>query len=79
MGIVVALDLHRKQITYKALDRETGEVRRGRIAPAARVDVRACWRSSRRRPAIRCRPVRGRDQCRFHAVAMRVLRRRSRY
>src|SRR6266567_2648874 len=41
MGIVVALDVHRKQITYKTLDRDTGEVRRGRIAPAARVDVRA--------------------------------------
>src|SRR5207247_10396766 len=41
MGIVVALDVHRKQITYKALDRDTGEVRRGRIAPAARADVRA--------------------------------------
>src|SRR5712692_10291252 len=41
MGIVVALDVHRRQITYKALDRDTGEVTRGRIAPAARVDVRA--------------------------------------
>ncbi len=40
MGIVVALDVHRKQITYKALDRETGELKRGRIAPAARADVR---------------------------------------
>src|SRR5215207_785004 len=41
MGIVVALDVHRNQITYKALDQETGELRRGRIAPAARADVRA--------------------------------------
>jgi hypothetical protein len=41
MGIVVALDVHRKQITYKRLDRETGEVKRGRIAPATRADVRA--------------------------------------
>jgi transposase len=40
MGIVVALDVHRKQITYKTLDRETGEVERGRLAPAARADVR---------------------------------------
>src|SRR6266545_849184 len=40
-GIVVALDVHRRQITYMTLDRETGEVRRGRIAPAARADVRA--------------------------------------
>jgi transposase len=41
MGIVVALDVHRSQITYKALDRQTGELRRGRIAPAARAEVRA--------------------------------------
>src|SRR2546428_13574345 len=40
MGIVVALDVHRKQITYKALDRGTGELRRGRIAPATRAEVR---------------------------------------
>jgi transposase len=44
MGIVVALDVHRNQITFKALDRESGEMRRGRVAPAARVDVRA-WLS----------------------------------
>src|SRR5437867_9605077 len=41
MGIVVALDVHRRQITYKALDGGTGGVRRGRIAPAGGVDVRA--------------------------------------
>jgi transposase len=40
MGIVGALDVHRRQITFKTLDAETGEVRRGRIAPASRVDVR---------------------------------------
>ena len=40
MRMVVALDVHRKQITYKSLERESGEVRRGRIAPAARADVR---------------------------------------
>jgi transposase len=44
MAIVVALDVHRKQITYKALDRETGELRRGRIAPATRAEVRAWLR-----------------------------------
>ena len=44
MGIVVALDVHRSQITYKALDRETGELRRGRIAPATRAEVRAWLR-----------------------------------
>jgi transposase len=41
MGMVVALDVHRNQITYKALDRETGELSRGRIAPAARAELRA--------------------------------------
>ena len=44
MGIVVALDVHRNQITYKALDRETGVLRRGRIAPATRAEVRAWLR-----------------------------------
>src|SRR3989442_12365571 len=41
MGIVVALDVHRNQITYKALDGDTGELRRGRIAPATRSELRA--------------------------------------
>jgi transposase len=41
MRIVVALDVHRNQITYKALDQDTGELRRGRIAPATRNEVRA--------------------------------------
>jgi hypothetical protein len=40
MRIVVALDMHRRQITYKTLDRESGEVRRGRIVPATRGAVR---------------------------------------
>jgi len=40
MAIVVALDVHRRQITYKTLDRESGEVRRGRIVPATRGAVR---------------------------------------
>lgn len=40
MEIVGALDVHRRQITFKTFDRETGEVRRGRISPAARSDVR---------------------------------------
>jgi transposase len=41
MGIVVALDVHRNQITFKALERETGELRRGRIAPATRAELRS--------------------------------------
>jgi len=40
MEIVGALDVHRRQITFKTLERDSGEVRRGRIAPAARADVR---------------------------------------
>ena len=40
MRIGVALDVHRRQITYKTLDRESGEVRRGRIVPATRGAVR---------------------------------------
>jgi transposase len=40
MRIVGALDVHRKQITFKLLDAETGEVRRGRISPATRASVR---------------------------------------
>jgi len=40
MQIGSALDVHRRQITTKTLDLETGEVRRGRIRPAAREPVR---------------------------------------
>jgi transposase len=40
MEIVGALDVHRRQITFKTLVRATGEVGRGRISPAARSDVR---------------------------------------
>jgi transposase len=36
MRIVGALDIHRSQITFKWEDMETGEVRRGQIAPVAR-------------------------------------------
>ncbi len=41
MAIVGGLDLHRAQITFDYLDTETGEVRRGRIAPATRCSLRA--------------------------------------
>jgi transposase len=41
MEIVGALDVHRRQITYATLDRETGELRHGRIVPATRAEVRA--------------------------------------
>lgn len=40
MRIIGAFDVHRKQITFKWLDRETGEVHRGHIMPALRESVR---------------------------------------
>src|SRR6266545_3479096 len=40
MQIVGALDVHRRQITFKTIELATGEVRRGRITPAARQSVR---------------------------------------
>ena len=40
MQIIGAFDVHRKQITFKWLNTETGEVRRGRIVPALRETVR---------------------------------------
>src|SRR5437660_1634166 len=40
MAIVMGFDIHREPITYDGLDDETGELRRGRIAPADRLGVR---------------------------------------
>ena len=40
MGMVCALDVHRRQITYAVVDVVSGEVSRGRVAPAARESVR---------------------------------------
>ncbi|MBI2237118.1 MAG: IS110 family transposase [Actinobacteria bacterium] len=40
MAIIGGLDVHRAQITYDYLDTATGGVRRGRIQPALREDVR---------------------------------------
>jgi transposase len=45
MAVVVGFDIHREQITFDALDELTGEVRRGRIAPADRASVRGFLRS----------------------------------
>jgi transposase len=42
MSIVGGLDIHRKQITFDCLDTDTGELRRGRIAPADRAHL-AAW------------------------------------
>jgi transposase len=41
MPIVGGLDIHRKRLTFDYLDTETGEVKRGQIAPADRAHLRA--------------------------------------
>jgi transposase len=41
MSIVGAFDVHRRQLTFDYLDTVTGEVRRGRVAPADREHLRA--------------------------------------
>ena len=41
MPIVGGLDIYRKQITFDYLDTETGEVKRGQIAPADRAHLRS--------------------------------------
>jgi hypothetical protein len=40
MSIVAGFDVHRAQITVDLLDTESGEVNRGRVAPADRLHVR---------------------------------------
>jgi hypothetical protein len=39
MPIVGGLDIHRKQISFDCVDTETGELERGRIAPADRAHL----------------------------------------
>jgi transposase len=51
MSIVGGLDVHRRQITFDYLDTETGQVRRGRIAPADRQLLRRWLGSVTGRPA----------------------------
>jgi hypothetical protein len=41
MPVLVGLDIHRQQITFEALDPETGELERGRIQPVTRERLRA--------------------------------------
>jgi transposase len=41
MSIIGGLDVHRRQITYDWVDHDSGEARRGRIAPATRAALRA--------------------------------------
>jgi len=40
MAIVMGFDIHREQVTFDALDDVTGDVLRGRIAPADRLGLR---------------------------------------
>ena len=46
MSIVGAFDVHRRQITFDYLDTDTGQVSRGRIAPACRLVLRR-WLAER--------------------------------
>src|SRR5512133_3420762 len=41
MSIIGGLDVHRAQITFDWVDRDSGEARRGRIVPATRTALRA--------------------------------------
>ena len=40
MSIVGAFDVHRRQLTFEYLDTVTGELKRGRVAPADREHLR---------------------------------------
>ena len=40
MSIVGAFDIHRRQLTFEYLDTVTGELKRGRVAPADREHLR---------------------------------------
>jgi transposase len=46
MSIVGGLDIHRKQLTYDHVERETGRWERGRIAPADREHWPVGWPAS---------------------------------
>jgi transposase len=41
MAIVGGLDIHRRQITYDWIDTDSGEVCRGQVSPATRIELRA--------------------------------------
>ena len=41
MSIIGGLDVHRRQITFDWVDRDSGEAHRGRIAPATRAGLRS--------------------------------------
>jgi hypothetical protein len=59
-SIVGGLDIHRKQITFDCLDLVTGEVNRGRIAPADRAHPRSWLPASATLVRPRSRPRRAR-------------------
>ncbi len=42
MSIVGAFDVHRRQLTFEYLDTVTGELKRGRVAPADREHPAPC-------------------------------------
>ncbi len=65
MAIAGGFDIHRRQITFDYVDSETGQVRRGRIAPACQVCA-AGLAGTVRRP--RGRDVRGGG---LHRMAVR--------
>src|SRR4029450_12164860 len=41
MAIVGGLDIHRPQIAYDWIDTDSGEVCRGQVSPATRIELRA--------------------------------------
>ena len=41
MAIIGGFDIHRRQVTFDYLDTVTGQVRRGRIDPACRAELRS--------------------------------------
>jgi hypothetical protein len=63
MSIIGGLDVHRAQITFDWVDRDSGEARRGRITPATGPRLRAGWSSC---------PVMGvPSRSRLHRLAVR--------
>src|SRR5438045_3603216 len=62
MQIVSALDVHRRQITYRTVEPASGETGRGRISPAARERVRARPFRAGPPPGLHARPAAGRRE-----------------
>jgi transposase len=51
MAIVGGLDIHRRQITFDLLDTQTGEIHRGQLSPASRLELRAWLEQFHGQPA----------------------------